>query len=302
MKGVVAMAGYSAVVSTGGGAGAKVELDSSHPGFSDPAYRERRDAIASLSVDYRPGQAVPTVDYTDREHEIWVTVSAELAPRHERFACEELMAAAEPLALPSDHVPQLSEVTERLAPLSGFKYLPVAGLAPLRDFYGSFVDQSFHSTQYLRHGSVPLYTPEPDIIHEVIGHASQLASPHFAAIYKMVGEAVQRSATDEALGFLSKVFWFTMEFGVVKRAGELKAYGAGILSSIGEMDQLATVEVRPFDIVEMGTRAYDITRFQPVLYAVGSITELFERLGQFLGTYGDRAYAGLVVGDQPAGL
>ncbi len=286
--------GYSPVVTSGGGV--RVELDRDHPGFADPEYRERRDAIAAMSVDHVPGEPIPVVDYTDQEHHVWEVVARELAPKHRRYACAEFIGSAEKLALPNDHIPQLGEVTERLQPITGFGYQPVAGLAPLREFYGAFAEQRFFSTQYIRHHSVPLYTPEPDIVHEVIGHANQLASPFFAGVCEEVGRAVHRTSSAEALGFLSKVFWFTLEFGVVLEDGEPKAYGAGILSSFGELDYFQGAELRPLDFVAMGTTDYDITHYQPVLYAAASFADLEDQLTSFFSSYDDAAHERLVAG------
>jgi phenylalanine-4-hydroxylase len=280
--------GYSPVVSNGGEV--TVELDEDHPGFADPIYRERRNEIASLSIGHKAGDPIPRIEYTDQEHEVWRVVARELRPKHERFGCEQFVAAMEELQLPTDHIPQLGEVTERLKPLTGFSYESVAGLAPVRDFYGAFRDRNFFSTQYIRHHSVPLYTPEPDIVHEVIGHANQIADPRFADIYEEVGKAVARTESSEALGFLSKVFWFTLEFGVVFEKGEPKAYGAGILSSFGELDVFQQAEIRPLDFPEMGTMHYDITHYQPVLYSARSFDELTEQLTAFYGGYDDAAY------------
>jgi phenylalanine-4-hydroxylase len=201
--------------------------------------------------------------------------------------------AKEELRLPNDHVPQLTEVSRLLAPASGFTYLPVAGLAPLRDFYGAFAGSVFFSTQYLRHPSLPLYTPEPDVVHEVVGHANQLACPDFAALYRLVGDAVTRTRSEEALRFLSRVFWFSMEFGVVWEDGEPKAYGAGILSSCGETVAYRSADIRPLDLAEMGTLPYDITRYQPVLYAARSMTHLVDTLTAFFSGYDDEVHARL---------
>ena len=115
--------------------------------------------------------------------------------------------------------------------------MPAAGLVPLREFYGSLSELTFHSTQYVRHPAEPLYTPEPDIIHEVIGHGHLLATPTFSELHRLTGEATNRLRDEENLRFLSRVFWFTVEFGVVVEDGELRAYGAGILSSYGEIDE-----------------------------------------------------------------
>ena len=271
-----------------------VELAEDHPGVTDPSYRARRDHLASLAAEWQPGQPIPEPDYTDEEHEVWRVVSDALVDLHEQYACRAFLEGKEAVRLPADRVPQLSEVSERLEPAAGFRYNPVAGLAPLREFYQSFAGGVFWSTQYLRHPSVPLYTPEPDVIHEVIGHANQLAAPGYAELYRLVGEAVERTRGDDALRFLSHVFWYTMEFGVVREAGELRAYGAGILSSVGETSSFRDVEVRPVDFLAMGWSDYDITRFQPVLYEWSSPTEMSDRLGEFLRSFDDRTPATLL--------
>ncbi len=285
--------GYSPV-EVGGDGSAVVRLEEDHPGFADPAYRERRNAIAQLSIEHRVGDPIPKVAYTADEDEVWTIVTNELRERHEALACRSFVEAKEALRLPTDHVPQLGEVSERLRPLSGFSYEPVAGLAPLREFYGAFASKRFFSTQYIRHPSVPTYTPEPDIIHEVIGHANQLADPGFAAIYLAVGDAVDRTHSSEALGFLSKVFWFTIEFGVVMEDGQPKAYGAGILSSVGEMDFFQDATIRPLDVTEIGRTEYDITHYQPVIYSLRSMTELHDTLLEFYTKYDDHEYLRLV--------
>ncbi len=285
--------GYSPVIAAPSGS-VEVELDSGHPGFADPQYRTRRNEIAALSVGHSPGMAIPLVDYTAQEHEVWQIVSRELSTKHRRYACREFLESSEALGLPTDHIPQLGEVSEALAPLTGFSYQPVAGLAPLREFYGAFAGRMFFSTQYIRHHSVPLYTPEPDIVHEVIGHANQLASPKFAQICEEVGHAVERTETPEALAFLSKVFWFTLEFGVVFENGRPQAYGAGILSSYGELDVFQDADIRPLDFAQMGTGEYDITHYQPVLYAASSFEELFDDLMGFYSAYDDELGGRLV--------
>lgn len=284
---------YAPVVRDDRGA-VEVVLGQDHPGFSDPEYRARRNALAALALDWRAGDAIPHAAYSDVEHDVWRVVAAELAPLHREHACRAFLDAKEDLGLPGDHVPQLDEVSALLAPKTGFHYQPVAGLAPLRDFYGAFSGAVFYSTQYLRHPSMPLYTPEPDIIHEVVGHANQLACPEWAAIYRLVGQAVDRTRGDDALRFLSRVFWFTMEFGVVWEGREPKAYGAGILSSVGETAAFRSAELRPLDIVAMGTLTYDITRYQPVLFAAESPAHLVDALSEFYSSFDDEAHARLV--------
>jgi phenylalanine-4-hydroxylase len=270
-----------------------VHLAHDHPGANDPAYRARRGAIAAAALAWSPGEPSPKIAYTEDEQEVWRTVCRELAPKHARYAIAEYREALERLALPTDHVPDLDEVSERLAPLTGFRYVPAAGLVALREFYGALAGGVFHSTQYVRHPSEPLYTPEPDVIHEVIGHGNMLASPRFAALKKAAGEAARRVETDDALQLIADIFWFTMEFGVMREDGELRAYGAGILSSYGEIEEFRTMEHRPLDVAEMGSADYDITAYQPVLYRAESLDEVREVVGGFFATCSDESIAQL---------
>ena len=277
---------YSPVTANADGT-AKVELASDHPGASDPVYRERRNVIAAHALAWEPGTPPPRIEYTEAEHDVWRIVCRELAPKHAKYACREFQDAAAALQLPTDHIPQLDEVTARLEPLTGFEYHPAAGLVPLREFYGSLGDRVFHSTQYVRHGAMPLYTPEPDLIHEVVGHGNLLASPRFAEIKRQAGLAAQRVETDEALQFLADVFWFTIEFGVMREEGEVRAYGAGILSSYGEIEEFRGADLRPLDILAMATQEYDITKYQPVLFCADGMGELEDVVGGFFETFDD---------------
>ncbi|MYS87275.1 phenylalanine 4-monooxygenase [Embleya scabrispora] len=284
---------YLAPVTRRADGGVEVELSRSHPGFADAVYRERRNRIAELALDHRRGDPIPEVEYTEEEHEVWRLVSHELSVSHAEYAVADYLEGTARLKLPTDRIPQLEEVSGALEPLTGFRYLPAAGLVPLRDFYGSLADSYFHSTQYIRHHSVPLYTPEPDVIHEVIGHANMLASDRFAALYRVAGEAARRVESREALEFVSKVFWFTLEFGVMHEAGALKAYGAGILSSYGEIREFRTVDIRDLDLVAMGTMQYDITHYQDILFAARSMTHLEDLVGAFWATCTDDSIATL---------
>jgi phenylalanine-4-hydroxylase len=277
---------YAPVV-TGHDGEVVVELAADHPGVGDPDYRARRNAIAALALDWTPGDPVPVAPYTDVEHEVWRVVSRELAVQHRTLACRAAREGRELLDLPADRIPQLTEVTAALAPLSGFVYQPAAGLVPLREFYGSLADGVFWSTQYIRHHSVPLYTPEPDVVHEVIGHAITLAEPSYAQLYRAAGRAARRVEAAESLEFVSKVFWFTLEFGVVREAQGPTAYGAGLLSSYGEIQEIGHAELRPLDLAAMGTQAYDITHYQPVLYAAESWQQVHDVVGGFFDAVTD---------------
>jgi phenylalanine-4-hydroxylase len=268
-----------------------VHLAHDHPGANDPLYRARRSEIAAAALRWEPGQPAPDIAYNEDEQSVWRTVCRELQDKHERYAVREYCEAKVAVGLPTDHIPNLDDLTALLEPISGWHYLPAAGLVPLKQFYRSLADRLFYSTQYVRHPAVPLYTPEPDIIHEVIGHGHLLATPTFGELHRVAGDAARRLQDDENLKFLSRVFWFSLEFGTVIEDGELRAYGAGILSSYGEIEEFRGMDHRPLDIVEMGTSDYDITAYQPVLYRAESIQELVEVVGDFFRECADDSVA-----------
>jgi phenylalanine-4-hydroxylase len=259
-----------------------VQLDPDHPGFRDADYRARRNQIARIALDYEPGARVPDAPYTMQEHALWRTIRDALEPAQSSHACTEYLEAARRLDLPRERIPQLAEVSARVRSISGFRLEPVAGLVEPRVFLESLADGVFLCTQYIRHHSTPLYTPEPDVVHELLGHALTLASPRLAELNRMVGRAVRRTTSSEELDRLSRVYWFTIEFGVVREGGEVKAYGTGLLSSAGELEAMSRAHLRPLDLEEAARAVYDPTHFQPVLFCAGSFDEMYAGLRDFL--------------------
>jgi phenylalanine-4-hydroxylase len=280
-------------VTAGDDGSVTVHLAHDHPGANDPAYRARRNEIATAALAWKPGDPNPHIDYTEAEQNVWRTVCRELWPKWDCYAINEFRDGVAALELPRDHVPELDEVSARLEPITAFRYLPAAGLVPLREFYGSLEHRRFYSTQYVRHADVPLYTPEPDIIHEVLGHGHLLATPTFSELHRLAGVATNRLADEDNVAFLSKVFWFSIEFGVVVEDGDLRAYGAGILSSYGEIEEFRGMELRPLDLIEMGSADYDITQYQPVLYRAESLDEVREVVGGFFRDCTDDSIAAM---------
>jgi phenylalanine-4-hydroxylase len=271
---------------TGTGQYAVVQLDSDHPGFLDAEYRARRNRIAQLASEYRPGAAIPDAPYTPEEHEVWRLVREGLERPHRRHACAEYLECVRKLDLPRERIPQLRELSERVQSVSGFRLEPVAGLVEPRVFLESLAGGVFLSTQYIRHHSTPFYTPEPDVVHELLGHAVTLASERLAELNRLVGEAVKRTASPEALDRLSRVYWFTIEFGVVREAGQIKAYGTGLLSSAGELEAMWEAELRPLDLEAASRQEYDPTRYQPVLFCADSFGAMYGALREFLLNWG----------------
>src|SRR5262245_31602225 len=113
-----------------------VHLSDDHPGKSDRAYQQRRNQIAAAALDWERGSPIPQIRYSEAETEVWRTVQRELAPKHARYACRAFRDAVGALALPNHRIPQLDEVTAALHGLTGFSYVPAAGIVPVREFYG----------------------------------------------------------------------------------------------------------------------------------------------------------------------
>ena len=262
-----------------------VQLDPDHPGFRDPEYRRRRNQIAQIAMNYHPGDPIPDAPYTDLEHQVWSVIWRALRPAHQQHACAEYLKAIEQLNFSDDRIPQLREVNERVRAISGFRLEPVAGLVQPRVFLENLADGVFLCTQYIRHHSTPLYTPEPDVVHEIVGHGVTLACPQLAELNRLFGEAVKRTTSADKLEQLSRVYWFTIEFGVLRQNGSIKAYGTGLLSSAGEMEEMHKADLRRLDLAAASNEKYDPTHFQPVLFCADSFDDLYQRLREFLVTW-----------------
>jgi len=262
-----------------------VNLDPDHPGFRDAEYRARRNTIAQIATNYRPGQPIPHAPYTKLEHGVWRTILKALGQSHRRHACAEYLECLDKLNFPTDHIPQLDEVSRKVEALSGFRLEPVAGLVEPRIFLESLARGVFLCTQYIRHHSTPLYTPEPDVAHEIIGHAVTLASPRLAEINRLFGEAVRRTKSDEEMDRLARVYWFTIEFGVLRENGAVRAYGTGLLSSAGELEEMHKAELRPLDLEAAANHVYDPTHYQAILFCAESFDEMERSLREFLNNW-----------------
>ena len=265
-----------------GGAEQLVELDPQHPGFNDPVYRRRRNEIAKKAFVYRHGDPAPLIDYSPEEHGVWAEVWRHLDPIHERFACSSYLECSRSLALDRQAIPQLAALNQALEPRTGFKMLPVAGLISTRTFLVYLKRRIFLSTQYIRHHATPLYTPEPDIVHEVVGHAAFFLHPEFSELNCLFGHVAEKA--DEALlNQLSSLYWYTIEFGAVREAGKVKAYGAGLLSSFGELGRFVEhAELKPLRMDEVVAQPYDPTQYQSTIYIADSFEHVLNEVGSWL--------------------
>lgn len=265
------------------------DLEADHPGFADTDYRQRRGLIAQIARDYKHGEPIPRIDYTKAEVETWGLIYKRLTALYPKHACAQLNYVfpllEENCGYSVNNIPQLDDVSNFLKDTTGWRVRPVAGLLSMRDFLNGLAFRVFHSTQYIRHHSKPLYTPEPDCVHELMGHVPLFADSDFADFSQEIGLA-SLGASDEDIQRLGTLYWFTVEFGVCKQNGERKAYGAGLLSSFGELEYSMTdkPQVRPFDPDVACETPYPITTFQPLYW----ITESFENMKDQMRNFANR--------------
>jgi phenylalanine-4-hydroxylase len=263
-----------------------------HPGAHDPAYRRRRDYIASLARQFRhdPQHVIPDVDYTGEEREVWRYVCHQLEQVQARRACSWYLEAKRKLGISCLQIPQQRELSAKLKALSDFSLAPIEGLVETRAFLSWLGKRTMLSTQYVRHHSRPDYTPEPDVVHELIGHVPMFTVPDFADFSQAVGKGAV-IATDEQLMQLGRLYWFTVEFGLIQEGSEIKAFGAGLLSSFGELEHAFTDEVerRPFNLKEVINTNYDYSEMQSLLFVIPSYAYLKEITRRFISTFGKHA-------------
>ena len=262
-----------------------------HPGANDTEYRTRRDFIASLSKRFRedPQHKIIDVEYTPEEQKVWQIVATKLEEIQARRASSLYLEAKKKLGISTERIPQLSEMNRRLGELTGFRLAPIEGLVETRGFLSWLEHRTMLCTQYIRHTSRPEYTPEPDIVHEAIGHIPNFTNPDFADFSQTVGRGA-RIATDEQLEELGRLYWFTVEFGLVQEGDEMKAFGAGLLSSFGELENAFTesVERRPFDLKEVINQDYSYSDMQPILYVIPSYAYLKETTRKYIESFGSQ--------------
>jgi phenylalanine-4-hydroxylase len=260
-----------------------VELEADHPGFNDEEYRQRRDEIAIIAMDHSREDPPPRVTYTESERATWKAAFTKLVGLYGEHACDEYNRAFQEIAFSADQIPQLADVSDVLTERTGFRLRPVAGLVDPREFLSSLADRVFCATQYVRHHSRPHYTPEPDVIHELMGHAPMFAIPELADMSERIGHGARR-ADETEITRMASLYWYTIEFGVLRQRDRLVGYGAGLLSSYGELVNATTggAEVRPFVPEQARDIPYPITTYQPVLWEVGSLAEACELMDRYV--------------------
>ena len=219
------------------------------------------------------------IRYSDEENAIWAELFARQKQAIRGKACDEFMQGLDLLGLPEDRVPQLDEVSRKLKRETGWQVAYVPALIPFSEFFALLADRKFPAATFVRTREELDYLQEPDIFHEIFGHTPLLTNRYFADFTHTYGK-LGLAASREDRVYLARMYWFTVEFGLMQKPGaELRIYGGGILSSIGETEYAynsAKALRRPFDIVDALRTPYRIDIMQPLYYIIEDLRQLFE--------------------------
>lgn len=224
----------------------------------------------------READAAGVVHYTEDEHAIWAELYARQIKAIRGKACDEFMDGLDLLRLPTDRVPQLGEVSKILRRETGWEVAYVPALIPFSQFFALLADRKFPAATFVRTREELDYLQEPDIFHEIFGHTPLLTNPAFADFTHTYGK-LGLAASKEDRVFLARLYWFTVEFGLMKNArGEQRIYGGGILSSIGETDYASSDQPlkRRFEAIEALRTPYRIDIMQPLYYVLDGLDDL----------------------------
>jgi phenylalanine-4-hydroxylase len=267
-----------------------LELEAGHPGLGDAEYVQRRDNLFALCRRHRLEHlGPPLIDYTPEETRIWREVTPKLDELHRQHACGLYLHAKDALGISTTEIPQLRLLSQRLERETQMHLVPAEGPLAYRTFYGYIAKRGFPVTQFIRHGSHPEFTPEPDMVHDCLGHVPSLMNRDYAEALTLIGRAAITTPDPLKVLALKRFSWYSIEFGLIEEAGGLKVFGAGILSSTSEIPfSLFSKDVRrkPFVADEVIETDYDPSRMQDHLFIIPSfgwlraeIKGLVRRLG-----------------------
>jgi phenylalanine-4-hydroxylase len=268
---------------------AELVLEDGHPGLGDDLYVPRRRQLFALCRRQRlAGLVPPLIEYNAEEQRIWRAVSAKLDDLHQHHASRIYLDAKHRLGISQEQIPQLCHLSAHLQRQTRMHLVPAEGPLPYRTFYAYIGNRSFPVTQFIRHGSHPEFTPEPDMIHDCLGHVPPLMDQDYAELLTMIGKAVVATPHGDQVLALKRFSWFSIEFGLLEEAGDIKVFGAGILSSTGEIPFALSSKVqhRPFVTDEVIATDYDPSRMQDVLFVIPSFPFLRREVEKLVRRFG----------------
>lgn len=215
--------------------------------------------------------------YTAEEHAVWALLYQRRMGTLESTGSQLFLEGAERIGLGPDQVPDLKEVNRRLSTRTGWNAVPVSGFLPARDFFECLGQRRFPTTVTVRPRAQLDYLPEPDIFHDVFGHVPLHADPVFATFLQRFGAVASRATTEDQVQGMARLFWFTVEFGLIRERGDIKVYGSGLISSHGDAANALGPQCdrRPFTIEGVLAQPFEIDHLQDVLFVVDSFDQLF---------------------------
>lgn len=216
------------------------------------------------------------IDYSREEHATWQILIERQLPCLAGRACAEYQAGLDLLDLPRDRIPQLGEINAVLTPCTGWSVVAVPALISFDRFFALLANRQFPVATFIRRRDELDYLQEPDIFHEIFGHCAMLTNPAFADFTHTYGQ-LGLSASKEERVFLARLYWFTVEFGLLDTPAGLRIYGGGILSSIGETAYALSETPRrtPFELQDVLRTPYRIDIMQPLYYVLPSLDSLY---------------------------
>lgn len=239
--------------------------------------RPPRGDYARANADYTCDQDYAA--YTAEDHDTYRRLHTRQAALVPGRACDEFLAAL-PLLGASDHIPQFDQINERLHRATGWEIVGVPGLIPEVPFFTLLANRKFPVTDWIRTPAEFDYIVEPDIFHDLFGHVPLLFNPVFADHMQAYGKGGLKAHRLDACEMLSRLYWYTIEFGLIRQKDGLRAYGAGIISSPGELRhavESAEPLRRPLEIEQVMCTRYKIDSFQQTYFVIDSFQELFDK-------------------------
>jgi phenylalanine-4-hydroxylase len=224
------------------------------------------------------------IEYTEDEHKVWETLYQRQVQLIEGRACDAYYQGVLKLGLNHHHIPQCKDVTAILQNYTGWSVTPVAALISFKDFFELIANKTFPAASFIRRREDLDYLQEPDIFHEIFGHCPLLCDPAFAAFTEAVGK-FGKTILPEDRKMLARLYWFTVEFGLIQYPQGLKIFGAGILSSKTESTyalESAIPERKPFDLLEILRTPYRYDQLQKTYFIIQSFDALYDMINQNL--------------------